>query len=127
MCTGMGIIDGNLPYCHDVSEGNMARKISTLEYSSRTVYECFNNFFTDDFSSPALNLPPMIFDDTPHPHKRARYTPYLISAAIYISLGNYFSTLTTPYDFPDILPSDNPNSIRVMNIYVPVLDRVHRG
>ena len=44
---GMGITDGKLIYCHGVSEGNVDRNISTLEYNNRTVYDCFNNPFTD--------------------------------------------------------------------------------
>ena len=33
---GMGIIDGNLPYYHGVAEGNVDKKISTLEYNNKT-------------------------------------------------------------------------------------------
>ena len=36
---GMGITDGKLLYCHGVSEGNVDRKISTLDYNTRTVYD----------------------------------------------------------------------------------------
>ena len=43
---GMGITDGNILYYHSVAERNADREISTLEYNKRTVYECFNNFFT---------------------------------------------------------------------------------
>ena len=46
---GMGIIDGNLLYCHGVSEVNMDRKISKLEYNNRMVYDCFNNPFKTYF------------------------------------------------------------------------------
>ena len=38
---GMGITDGKLLYCHGVTEGNKDKKISTLEYNNRTVYDCF--------------------------------------------------------------------------------------
>ena len=37
---GMGITDGKLLYCHGVAEGNMDKKISTLEYKNRTFYDC---------------------------------------------------------------------------------------
>ena len=36
---GMGITDGKLLYCHGVAEGNEDKKISTLEYKNRTVYD----------------------------------------------------------------------------------------
>ena len=49
---GMGITDGKLLYCHGVAEGNKDKKISTLEYNNRTVYDCFNNPFTDDCGIP---------------------------------------------------------------------------
>ena len=37
---GMGIIYGNLLYCHGVAEGNVDKKISTLEYKKRKFYDC---------------------------------------------------------------------------------------
>ena len=60
---GMGIKDGNILYCHGVAEVNLDRKISTLDYNNRRVYECFNNHFIDEFVMPSLNLPPITFDD----------------------------------------------------------------
>ena len=45
---GMGITDGKLLYCHGVAEGNKDKKISTLEYNNRKVYDCFNDPFTAD-------------------------------------------------------------------------------
>ena len=36
---GMGIIYGKLLYCHGVADGNVDKKISTLNYNSRTVYD----------------------------------------------------------------------------------------
>ena len=116
----MGIKNGNLLYCHGVSEGNVDRKIFTLEYNNRMVYDCFNNPFTDDFVSPALNLPHVTFDDRPYLNKRASYTPDLLPDAIAVATGNYFITLTTTYDSPYILPSDDPNTLYVMNMDVPV-------
>ena len=34
---GRGITDGRLLYCHGVAEGNLDKKISTLEYNNSTV------------------------------------------------------------------------------------------
>ena len=124
---GMGITDGKLLYCHGVAEGKKDNKISTLEYNNRTVYDCFNNPFTDDFGSPALNLPPATFDDRTRPHKRARYTPDLLLATISVASENSVSTLTTPSYSLDLLPSYNPNTLHVMKKDVPVKGRFHRG
>ena len=122
----MVITDRKILYCHGVAEGNMDKKISTLEYKNRTVYECFNNPFTAYFGSPALNLPPITIDDTPPPHKRAQYTPDLLPDEIYVVSEKYFSTLTTPSNFPDLLPSDNTNTLHVMKKYVTFKGRVNR-
>ena len=54
-----------LLYCHGVAEGNVDKKISTLEYNNRTVYDCFNNPITDDFGSPAIHIPPITIYDRP--------------------------------------------------------------
>ena len=62
----MGITDGKILYCHGVAEENSDKKISTLEYNNRTVYDCFNNPFTADFGRPAMHLPPITIDDRPH-------------------------------------------------------------
>ena len=62
---GMGITDGKLLYCHGVAEGNVGRKISTLEYNNRTVYDCFDNYFTAYCGSPAMHIPPITIDDRP--------------------------------------------------------------
>ena len=102
----MGITDGKLLYCHGVAEGNKYKKISTLEYNNRTVYDCFNNPFTANCGSPSMHIPPITIDDRPHPPKRARYAPNLLPATIYVASENSVSTLTTPSDFPDILPTD---------------------
>ena len=117
---GMGITDGKLLYCHCVSEGNMDRKISTLQYNNRTVYDCFNNPFIDDFGSPYLNLPPITFDDRPRLHERALYTPDLIPADISVASENSFSTLTATSDSLDLLTSDDPNTLHVTKMGVPV-------
>ena len=92
-----------------------------------TVYEWFNNTFTDEFVILALNLPPDNFDDRPRPHKRSRYTTNMLPASISVASENYFSTLTTPYDSPYLLTYDYPNAIYVMNMDVPFLGMLHIG
>ena len=67
MALGMGITYGKLLHCHGVAEGNEDKKISTLDYNNRKVYDCFNNPFTDDCGSPAMYLPPITIDDRPPP------------------------------------------------------------
>ena len=52
VASGMGITYGKLLYFHGVSEGNVDRRISTLENNNRTVYYCFNNTFTDYLGIP---------------------------------------------------------------------------
>ena len=117
----MVIADGKLIYCHGVSEVNLDRNISTKEYNNRTFYELFNNPFTDDLGRPALNIPPITFDDRPH------NTPDLIPAAISFASKTYFITFTTPSDSPYLLPSDDPNTLHVINMDVPVRGSLHRG
>ena len=124
---GMGITDGKLLFCHGVSEGNVDKKISALEYNNRTVYDFFNNLFTDEFGGPYLHLLPITIDDRPHPHKRAQYTPDLLPAAISAASENYVSTFNTAYDSPDLLPSDDTNTLHVMKKDVHFQGRVHIG
>ena len=123
----VGITDGKLLYCHGVAEVNEDKKILTLEYKNRTVHNCFNNPFTDNFGIPDTNLPPINFDDRPRPHNRALYTSDMTPANVSVVSENSFSTLTTPYDYPDLLPSDDPNTIHVIKIDLPVLGRRQRG
>ena len=47
-------------------------------------------------------------------------TPNLLPATIYFASENSVSTLTTPYDFPDILPTDGPKTLHVLKKDVPV-------
>ena len=49
--------------------------------------------------------------------------PYAISVAS----ENYVSTFTTPYDSPDILLSDDPNTLHSMEKDVTFRGRVNRG
>ena len=76
----------------------MNKKISTIEYNNRTIYECFNNTFTSNFGSPVLNLPPINIDDIPLPHKISLYNPDMLPNSISVASENSVSTLTTPYD-----------------------------
>ena len=123
---GMGITDGKLLYCHGVAEGNKDKKISTLEYNNRKVYDCFNNPFTADCASPAMHIPPITIDDSLPPPKRARYAPNLLPATISVAYENSVSTLTTPSDLPDILPTDGQKNVHVLKKGLPVNGRVHR-
>ena len=123
----MGITDGKLLYCHGVAEGNADNLFSTLEYNNRTVYDCFNDPFTADCGSPAMHPPPITFDGRHPPHKIARYAPDLLPAAISVASENSVSTLITPYDSPDILPTGDPNTLHVLKKYMPLKGRVHTG
>ena len=123
----MGITDGKLLYCNGDAEGNMCKKVSTLEYRHRTVYYCFNNNFTAIFGSPDLRLPPINIDDRPPQHKIARYNPDLLLSDISVASENSVSTLTTPSDMPDLLPTNDPTTIHVMNKYLTLEVRVNIG
>ena len=123
----MGITDGKLLYYHGVAEGNEDKKFSALEYNNRKVYYCFSNPFTDDCGSLAIHLPPITIDDRPPGHKRARYAPNMLPAAISVASEISVSTLTTPSDSPDILPTDDPKTLHFLKKDVPVKGRVHRG
>ena len=74
-----------------------------------------------------MNPLPIAFYDRPQPHIRDRYTPYLIPDSISVESDNYFIYLATPSNYPDILPSDDPNTLSFMNKYLPLLVRVKRG
>ena len=78
----MEIIDGELLFCHGISEESVDKKISTRDYNNKTVYECLNIPFPYDCGIPYLNIHPIIIYYRPRPHKRARYTPDLISDSI---------------------------------------------
>ena len=123
----MGVTDGKLVYCHGVAEGNKDKKISTLEYNNRTVYDCFNNPFTANCGSTSMHIPPITIDDRPHPPKRARYAPNLLPATISVASENSVSTLTTPSDLTDILSTDGQKNVHILKKGLPVNGRVHRG
>ena len=63
----------------------------------------------------------------PPPPKRARYAPNLLPATISVASEKSVSTLTTPYDLPDILPNDGQKNVHVLKKGLPVNGRVHRG
>ena len=123
----MVITDGKLLYCHGVAEGDVDKKISTLEYNNRTVYECFNNSFTADCGSPAMHLPPITIDDRPSLHKRDLHDPDLLPPTISVASENFIITMTNSFDFPDILPTDDHNNLHVLNKDVPLKGIVNRG
>ena len=96
----MGIKDGIILYCHGVTQGNVDREVSTLDYNKMTVYHYFNNIFTYEFCIPYLNVPHINFDDKSDLHERACYIPDLIPDAISVASDNTFNTFTTPFDSP---------------------------
>ena len=119
-------MDGKLLYCHGVVEENTDKKISTLDSNNRMVYDCLNNTFTYESFIPYLHLTPITIYYRTRPHKISQYTPNLPPAALSVSSDNSFSTFTTPSDSPDILPSDDPDTIYVMYKYVHFQGRFHR-
>ena len=123
----MVIIYGKLLYCRGVSERNVDRKVSTLDYNNSTFYDCFNYPLTDEFCILDLNLPPIIFYDRPRLHKRAFYTPDLLPSTISVASENSFSNLTTPSDLVYLLPSDDSNTLHVMKKDVPFFGRFKIG
>ena len=95
---GMGKKYGKLLLCNGILEGSVENHILIREYYNRTVYDCFNNTFTDGCGIPDLNIYPIDIDDRPHPHKRSRYTPDILLDAISVASEKYVSTLTTRSD-----------------------------
>ena len=70
-------------------------------------------------SSPLMIDPPSL--------KRFQYAPDLIPAAISVASENYVSTMATPSDSPDLLPTDDPNTLHVLNKDVPLKGRFYIG
>ena len=99
------------------------------EYNVRIVYEYLNNPFQVDCSIPDLNLHPMPIDDSSISNKRSRYTPDLLAAVISVASGNYASTLTTPYDSPQVilLIFDAPDTDHTITREKPVCATEKRG
>ena len=73
-----------------------------------------------------IYLPSPLMIDPP-PHKRARFAPNLLPATISVASENSVSTLTTPSDLPDLLPTDDPKTLHILNKCLPVKGRFHRG
>ena len=115
----MGIAYGNILFFHRISEGRVYKKISTREYNNSKFYEWFNNPFTANYGSLALNLLPINIDDRTSQNKRAHYTPDMLPAAISVAPYNYVITLTAPSNFTKIhlLTYDDPNHHPPMNKY----------
>ena len=74
-----------------------------------------------------MYLPLITIDDRPRPYMRAGYDPDLIPAAIFVASEKYVSILTNPSDFPDLLPTDDTNTLHVLKKYVTLKGRVHIG
>ena len=68
---GIGIANGKLLFCHGILEGSVDKKISTKEYNTRTIYDCFKNTFPADCGSQILNPPTITIEDINHMDKRA--------------------------------------------------------
>ena len=76
-----------------------------------------------------MNLSPINIYDIPRQHKISRYNPDLLQASIYAASENYVSTLTPPYDSPQLLllPSDDHNPTYSMNKEETYCGRVKIG
>ena len=66
-----------------------------------------------------MHIPPITIDEIPLPQKRAWYTPDLLPAAIYVASGNSVSNLSTPFDSPDILSTDDTNTLHLIKNICP--------
>ena len=68
-----------------------------------------------------MNQPPIIFYNRSCLDKKDHYTPDLLPSAVFVASENCVITLTTPYDYPQLLhlTFDDPNPIHAMNIYKP--------
>ena len=68
---GVGITDGKLFFCRNISELSRYRKVTTRDYNYRAFYDCFKNPIPVDCGSPDLNIPPMTMEDSPRQNKKA--------------------------------------------------------
>ena len=105
----------------------MDKKILILEYNNRKAYECFNNTITDEFGIPDLYSTLITIEYRPQPNKRSQYIPDILPAAISVASGKYISTLTTPSDSLDLIPSCGPSTIHVMKKDFPFQGRAQGG
>ena len=111
---GIIITDEKLLFCHVISEGSVDKKISTIEYNTRTFYYCSNNPIQDYHGSPALNLPPITIDDRPRLHLKSQYTPDMLPYSISVSSENLLVVL------PPLLVHHNSFSYLPMIITIAV-------
>ena len=99
----MGITDGKLLFCHDISEQRKDRLISMIYYNDIKFYDCFNNPFPADFGIPDLNIPPVLFDESTWMNKIPLYNSDPLSAAISVTSVKSVSTFTTPSEYPKFI------------------------
>ena len=99
---GTGIKYADLLLCHGISEINGDKKITIREYNGRKVYGCFVNPLASDCDTPAVNLHPMLKDDSHRPNIRAHYTSDPLPYTIYVASKNSVITYTTPFESPKI-------------------------
>ena len=125
----MGITDEKFLLCHGISEGRVDKQFSTRDYNNRKVYELFNILFPDDSITPDLNLPSITIDERTRPNKRARYSPDLLPASIYVASEKSVITLSTSYysSLLLLLTSDDPNPLHDIKKYLHNCDKVKRG
>ena len=96
------------------------------EYNDRKVYDLFNNPFSIDCGSPALNIPQIPIDDSPLLNNTARYIFDPLTAAVSVASGYSVSKFTSPFDSQLLLEkhygcpktlhtimSDNPFRVRI--------------
>ena len=107
----------------------MNKKISTIEYNNRTVYECFNNSFIDDSGSPYFYLTPITIADRSIRNLISHYNSDLLPYTISVASENSVSTLTTPSDYPKLLllTSDDPKHLHAMKKDENYHGRIKRG
>ena len=72
-----------------------------------------------------IYLPSPLMIDPPPP-KRSGYAPNLLPDTISVASENSVSTLTTPSDLSDTLPTDGQKTVYVLKKGLPVNGRVHR-
>ena len=64
---GMEIADATFLFCHSIEMGNKDKGITTRDCNGGTVFDCFNNPFSINYSTPSMNLPHITIADSPHP------------------------------------------------------------
>ena len=126
LALSMGIIDRKILFCHGISDRIEDKKTSMIKYNDRKFYDCFINTFPDGFGSPALNIPLITIDEIPQPDKRARFTPDMLSSAVFVASETSVSTFTTPSDSTQVcvITYDDTNPHHVMKKYNLVCGRV---